>query len=83
MRAVLNGADPRDLSARLVAETGERAAELRRLLGHEAVVEKLRATVAAGGIDHTAEGPPALEMLRAAFDRAVSVSPEASVAATL
>lgn len=81
MRAVLNGTDPHDLSARLASETGERAAALCRLLGHEAVVQRLRATVAAGAIDHTLEGPQALEMLRGAFDRAVSVSPEASVAA--
>lgn len=81
MRAVLEGADPRDLNIRLVTETGERAAELRRLLEQAAGLQRLRATVAAGAIDHTVEGPPALEMLRAGFDRAVAVSPEASVAA--
>ena len=80
-RAILNGVDPNDIIDRLADRSGEPAAELRMLLQRADDLRTLRATAIAGAIDHTLQGRQALEMLKTGFDRAVSVSPEASVAA--
>ena len=80
-QAILNGEESRHLLDRLAHRRGEPAAELRLLLQCEGDLQKLRATAAAGAIDHTVQGPQMLEMLKAGFDRAVALSPEASVAA--
>lgn len=70
-----------DDSARLLADRIG-TEELRRLLAAQrANFDRLVMMADACGIDHEAEGPDALPALRAGFDRAAAISPEASVAA--
>ncbi len=70
-----------DDSARLLADRMG-TEELRRLLAAQrANFDRLVMMAAACGIDHEAAGPDALPALRAGFDRAAAISPEASVAA--
>jgi SAM-dependent methyltransferase len=78
-RLVLGGAAPEDIAARLAGMRGAVAEDLRRLLADRTGLERLAA--AAAGIDHGATGPAALGAIRAGFDRAAAISPEASVAA--
>jgi SAM-dependent methyltransferase len=78
-RLVLGGAAPEDIVARLAGARGAAAEDLRRLLTDRTALERLAA--AAAGIDHGATGPAAFGAIREGFDRAASISPEASVAA--
>lgn len=80
-RLALAGCSPSAIEARLAAAAaGPATAALRRLLAsHRERLEQL--ADAAAGIDHTIAGTGALAALRAGFDRAVAISPEASVAA--
>ena len=87
-RLVLAGLTPEAIEARLsTLPSGDSRAEalnrLRRVCGGGLV--DLRAMLSASGLDHAAAAPEAPEAavarLAAAFDRAVAIAPEASVAA--
>ena len=82
-RLVLAGLSPEAIEARLAALPGGEA--LARLHGaRRSGLDALRAMLAESGLDHAAatEAPEAaVARVAAAFDRAVAVAPEASVAA--
>ena len=82
-RLVLAGLSPEDIEARLSALPGvEALARLHR--ARRGGLDALRAMLAESGLDHAAaaEAPEAaVARVAAAFDRAVAVAPEASVAA--
>ncbi len=79
-RLVLAGIQAEAIQARLSVAAGPIANQMRRLLaGRQSQLRLL--TEAASGLDHGAVGPDALRAFREGFDRAVAISPEASVAA--
>jgi SAM-dependent methyltransferase len=76
-RAILQGLPPACLLRQLAPHTGPIAEMLRRLLVQPHIA-RLQQTAGAWGIAHA---PTTLGDLRAAYDRAAAVSPEAAVAA--
>lgn len=85
-RLVLAGVSPEEIARRLVGSPADSSgAALGRLLAERRDgIDRLLRMIAASGLDHgvAATAPEeALKQMRAAFDRAVAHSPEASVAA--
>ena len=85
-RLVLAGLSPANIEASVAALPGGCGRALARLhREHRGGLDALRAMLAESGLDHaaaTAEAPEAaVARVAAAFDRAVAVAPEASVAA--
>ncbi len=76
-RAILAGATRQAILARLNDCSGPAAGMMRGLV-QACRVERVQDTAAAYGLGHV---PASLQSLRAAYDRAVAVSPEAAVAA--
>lgn len=76
-RAILAGVTPASLLRQLAPHTGRIPDTLRRLLAQPHLA-RLQQTAAAYSLAH---GPTTLADLRAAYDRAAAISPEAAVAA--
>jgi ubiquinone/menaquinone biosynthesis C-methylase UbiE len=79
-RLLLEGAQPAEIRRRIATlpDAQPMRAELQSLAGSDLVLQRLRRMIDEAGVDHANATTPAA--IAAVFDRAVAVSPEASVA---